>query len=105
MANWQFTLDFESFWKKESVHKSAGLIADEIKKLIPSIRRRIPEIYQDMADELENEILPLFKEIAEMKSDDVEEFDSAMYTLYEWADASLDNEWGGKKMCWVKTLF
>lgn len=40
-----------------------------------------------------------------MKDDDVEVFDSAMYDLYEWADTALDENWNGKKMCWVKTVF
>lgn len=105
MAKWQFTLDFKPFWKKTSPHIAAGLIAIDIKALLPKIRERKAEIYQDMAAELEDEILPLFEELAEHEEDDdVELFDSAMYALYEWADTSLDNQFGGRKMCWVSTI-
>jgi hypothetical protein len=106
MAQWQFTLDLKPFWKKDDLppHVVAQKTAEKIKKLLPHIRKRTAEAYQDMADELENDILPMFEEIAKQENDDVEEFDEAMYCLYEWADSPLDNTWGGKKMCWVSTV-
>lgn len=119
MADWQFKLDFKDFWRDEDMplFKKAELVVERINKLIPEIRERADGISEhfkalrqfkstlgDMADELENEILPMFEDLRDTKSEDVEDFDGALYYLYEWADASLDNQWGGKKMCWVSTV-
>lgn len=118
MADWQFKLDFKDFWHDDEIalFDKAAKMVERIKALLPTIRERVEkgkhfkmyrsfyETLDDMADELEDEILPMFEALAETKSEDVEEFDNALYYLYEWADASLDNQWGGKKMCWVSTV-
>lgn len=118
MADWQFKLDFKDFWRNEEMplFERSELVVERIKNLIPEIRERAKglehfkawkqfrETLNDMADELENDVLPMFEELVEMKSEDVEDFDNALSYLYDWADAPLDNNWGGKKMCWVSTV-
>jgi hypothetical protein len=118
MADWQFKLDFKEFWRDEEmpVFKKAEKVIERIKKLLPEIRGKADglkhfkalklfrETLNDMADELENEILPMFEAIVEGENEDEQEFNNALDYLYDWGDASLDNEWGGKKMCWVSTV-
>ena len=36
--------------------------------------------------------------------EDDEFFDYVMSDLYDWGDTSLDNKFGGVKMCWINTL-
>ena len=105
MANWQFELDFRSFWKKEEapVFEIAEKVSERINKLLPKIRKR-SEVYQDLADDLEYDILPLFDELVEFKSENVDDFDNALEQLYDWADTALDNEWPLKRLCWVATV-
>lgn len=114
MADWQFTLNLKDVWKKISVDETAKIAVERIRELLPKIRRQantvllydtsLTDTLADLADELENEVLPLFEDVVEVGENDVEMFDNAMYNLYEWADTSLDNEWEGKKMCWVSTV-
>lgn len=118
MANWQFKLDFKDFLEDEDIalFDMSAKVVERIKALVLEIRERAGgikhfkthrsfyTILNDMADKLEDEILPMFEELVETESEDVKEFDNALYFLYEWADTSLDNEWGGKKMCWVSTV-
>lgn len=35
--------------------------------------------------------------------DDVEEFDSYLEELYDWGDEALDDQWNGRKRCWINT--
>lgn len=111
MANWQFTLELgDVYHEGKEIHELAGIVAERVKALVAEVRSRraltlIPkDTYEEMADELENNILPMFEEVRDDASMDVEDFDSAMEDLYDWADTSLDGKWGGKKMCWVNTF-
>lgn len=106
MADWQFKLEFKDFWHDDELAlvDRSKTVVERIKALLPEIRKREDEIYQDLADELENEVLPMFEELVEVECEDTEEFDTALYYLYEWADTPLDDRWGGKKMCWVNTF-
>lgn len=105
MADWQFTLDFHNFWHTLSVQDTTTEVIIRLNELLIDIHNHLGgSIYNDMADELENNIIPLFEELQEDEDDNVEHFDDALEQLYDWADASLDNQWGGKKMCWIKTI-
>lgn len=119
MADWQFKLEFKEFWQDDEIalFDKSQKVVDGIKALLSDIRKQadsisdhfkafkqLKESYMDMADELENDILPMFEALVETESEDVEDFDYALEALYEWADTSLDNKWGGKKMCWVNTF-
>ena len=104
MARWQFKIDLTPIWKKSTPLDTAVYIVERINALVPEIRKRKSDVYQDMADELENDILPLFEELVEVANNDADDFDLALESLYDWADTPLDNEWGGKKMCWICTI-
>ena len=109
MTDWQFRLEFRDLWKDERDGKISLLdvskgVVERIKALAPVIRKRKDEMYQDAADDLENDILPMFEELVEEENEDTEDFDFALSYLYDWADGRLDDEWNGKKVCWVNTL-
>lgn len=124
MAKWQFTLELGDFYHDYDPDGEGGItlvelsqkVADKIKDLVIEIRKSsdkntlkvrnqaFAEKISDMVDDLENDVLPMFEELVETENEDVEDFDYAMETLYDWADVALDNEWSGKKMCWVNTF-
>jgi len=103
MANWQMTLDFSqsrNYFRegKITIVDLAKVVEEEINKNL-SIARVIDE---DLADELECDILPLFEDFGYPEAElTVEDFDNALSSLYDWGDTPLDDKWGGKKMCWV----
>lgn len=114
MADWQFKLEFKDFWHKDDLPlvTRSEIVVGRIKDLVIEIRQRsdnprnikdafIASDLEDMADELERDVLPMFEELVETGSDDVENFDTALYYLYEWADTPLESN---MKMCWVNTF-
>lgn len=119
MADWQFKLEFKDLWKGEEAGELSLIdvtkgVVERIGKLLPEIRARaartvsadalLASTLEDMADELENDALPMFEELVETENEDTEDFDLALEVLYDWADSPLDNNFGGKKMCWINTF-
>jgi len=102
MANWQMVIDFadirHGYDKGVSIQDVAKQSAEALKKYVPEAKR----INREMGKELENEIIPLFEQVAENDQTDIEDYDDALSELYDWADTALDNNWNGKKMAWVK---
>lgn len=106
MADWQFRLEFGSFWHQDF---PPAYVANEVvirlRELLPKIQRRRGEDYQELAEELELNIIPAFEEVAEDETaTSYDEFNYALSDLYDWGDTPLDNRFGGKKMCWVDTF-
>ncbi|WP_374335442.1 hypothetical protein [Methyloversatilis sp.] len=109
MSQWQRTLDLQESWTKLTnheipIHVFAQEVAEKLRSFTPfnETSETSREAYVNyMVDEVATE----FENIAEEESDDVEWFDFAMGQLYNWADTSLDNQFGGKKNCWVRTAF
>ena len=55
-------------------------------------------------DELEELILE-FGDFAYYPDGNVNDFDIIMAKLYDWGDTPLDDIFGGKKVCWISTIF
>lgn len=118
MANWAYKVDFKEFYHKypdelsiqevaEKVVESLNALLEEIRKepeIAISIHRAYRSEFLDLAEELEYEIIPLFEEVLENEDTSEVDFDYAMNDLYDWGDISLDNNFGGVKMCWINTL-
>jgi hypothetical protein len=101
MAKWQNTLDLADVWDKVdtqeiSIQELAGVIAKRLKK----IKRNIPE------DLLEDKhfIVEDFIDLSKNEAATDEDFNEVMTYLYDWADTPLDDEWNGKKVCWINTF-
>jgi uncharacterized protein Yka (UPF0111/DUF47 family) len=102
MADWQTKIDFSR--EKRDFQDGEIELKELIRSVINEINRVLPsveKINSDMASDLECEVLPMFEELEEYECD-VDDFDNALEYLYDWADTSLDNKFGGKKMCWIK---
>lgn len=101
MSDWQCKLDLTDIWNKHpgeiTIQELCKIISDRLSKLV------VPEI-----DEIEYDHLDLCDEFEILSTDKeatVEEFDEIMQDLYDWGDTSLDNEFAGKKICWIATNF
>jgi len=118
MAKWQFILEFGDFYhlydidgdleNRISLQKLAKRVAERIAELVPKVRNGVKFLdefgFAEMGDVLEYDILPMFQEISENEHSSVEDFDDALCELYDWADTPLDEDFSGKKMCWVNTF-
>jgi hypothetical protein len=97
MANWQRTLDVSDVWDDGDIPTIAKLAADRLEKIDP---------FPEGSDEEETR-LDLIEELREV-ADDPEasprDFDYVWEHVYDWADTSLDGNWNGKKVCWIKTF-
>ena len=100
MARWQRTLKLQPEWDKAAedeitVNQLAGVIARRLKDLRP--------FGGDLAylDEARDEIVDEFDWLAKDADAGTDDFDNIMESLYDWADTRLDDDWNGKKVCWV----
>lgn len=109
MSQWQRTLDLQESWVKAvndelPVHVLAKEIAEKLRALKPLVEPG-EDSQESWANFKLDDVAREFENIAEEESDDVQWFDFAMSELYDWANISLDNQFGGKKNCWVRTAF
>ena len=102
MANWQMKIDFSPAKVK---YRSGEITINELSKVVvAALKTNVKKamwIDAEMGQELEDDIIPLFEEVADFDTCDVEDFDNALENLYDWADTPLDDRFGGKKMCWI----
>lgn len=102
MSDWQRTLDIQDSWQKAldfeiSYQELAGVIAEKLKAL-----KKFDE------EDIEYDKAGLIEDFEIASEDDELEEDGINYlmsNLYDWGDVKLDNKFGGKKVCWVKTNF
>jgi len=100
MANWQHHLklkDISEAWdRKEIDSKKAGqMTAERIKHLAEHLK----PAYASYKEE--------FLEIAEQFEDsaDQDEYNDCLTQLYDLGDTKLDDEFPGKKLCWISFAF
>jgi len=101
MAQWQRKLKLKDVWNdvddgKMTVQELAGIVANRLEKLKDFGDEDVDFEKQDIVDE--------FKGLSEDPGADLNDFNNVMCSLYDWADIPLDNEWPGKKVCWVETF-
>ena len=95
MAQWRRKLKLKDVWNgigdgKMTPQKLASVVANRLKKLKDFGDEDIDFEKQDIVDEFEG--------LSEDPEADFDDFDNVMYSLYNWADTPLDNEWPGKKV-------
>ena len=97
MANWVYRLDLRDLWKSYKENKIT------IKKLGKSVAKRIRKLpcYEIFEDKLESIAMGF-----EICVNNVEDFDSILKILYDWADGSLPTSLGQmqRKLCWIETI-
>lgn len=100
MAKWQQKLDIKDIWQAAD----AGDLSRS--DLCAEIARRLTAIEpmgDEEIDEEKDDIASDFKALSEIapSEDDV----NFIYDrLCDWGDRPLDNEWNGKKVCWIATF-
>ena len=104
MANWQFHLNLHDKWDTDDVHEISVDACEKIENLLKEIRLRQHPVYKEMADALED-ILCDFEIVRNDPDASEDDFNNVLESLYDWGDTPLDNQWGGKKMCWIDTTF
>jgi len=101
MANWQCKVDFSKYTEQYnqgelSVQEFAKIVAEKLKGLE---KFKNP----DINSQLEGIICGFY--ILSVEDEDEyseEDFDYLLEELYNWGDISLDNKFGGKKVCWIQ---
>jgi hypothetical protein len=103
MANWQNVIRLQPEWGQAksgeiSVASMAAVIAKKLRALSKSGRH-----LDDHREELED-LIDEFEDLSRdpMAVDD--DLDGLMGQLYDWGDRRLDNDWNGKKLCWIDTI-
>lgn len=95
MAHWINTIDVKDLWEEGDFHKIAESDSQQLGKI------KCTDLYlegqrEDLAYEL--------RELAQDEESDVQDFDYVWNMLYDWADTPLDENWNGRKLCWIKTF-
>ena len=101
MAQWQRTLAIKDEWQAAqngeiTQQKLAGVIADRLNV--------IGSYANEYVENLRQELVEQFLGFSEDETADVRDFDYLMSDLYDWADMKLDDQWNGKKVCWIATF-
>lgn len=107
MANWRYTVDIKDL---HDAYKRGDLlpiplgkaVADRLMQFKSTCKPPLPPQYCSELDR----IIDNFQTI----DDDIDEYDSILNLLYDWADQSLpcspNTPFSARpKLCWVKTLF
>ncbi len=104
MADWQRTLDISNSWELVSegeitYQELAKEIAYKLNLLKPFSNK-----YDTYIDYRKNELIEEFEILAEEEDDIKDELNYTISCLYDWGDFSLDDKFGGKKVCWIRTF-
>lgn len=99
MAKWQTTLDLSDVYHAgKPIPELAGIVAQRLKALL------LPGLTDAFEFEMRDELVADLESLAEDKTSNADDFDEIMSELYRWADTPLDDQWNGKKLCWVNTM-
>jgi hypothetical protein len=96
MAKWQRTLDIRDVWDSGDIPLVANIAADRLAHLARFDDENLEDEKQNLADEL--------RDLSEDPKATANDFDDVWSRVYDWADRSLDSQWNGRKVCWIKTF-
>lgn len=101
MSDWRRKLDFSDYTEKYdegelSIQEFAKIVAEKLKGL-----RDFDDFGIDCA---KDDLIFEFEDIAEDGEGfyGEDEFNYVLNRLYDWGDISLDDKFGGKKVCWIQ---
>lgn len=102
MANWLRKLNISEEWKKAdngelSEQELSGIIAKKLKELSDFGGKF------EYLDEEKQELIDVFEDASKDEELTQGYFNTLMNELYNWSDIKLDNEFNGKKCCWINT--
>lgn len=102
MAQWQRKLDIKEAWQdakngRITYQSLCGTIAEKLKQIEPFES-------EESIEEERLELVDWFNDLSKtevIKADDV---DNAYGSLCDWGDTKLDDNWNGKRVCWIGTM-
>ena len=102
MANWINRLDLSDVWDKAndyeiSIQELAGITAKRLSNINKGLNEDLLWLRDNLVDE--------FEAISEDEEAGQVDLNYVMQDLYDWADTPLDNNWAGKKACWIEIYF
>lgn len=103
MANWQRKILLNPEWDQAKEGEiSIQALAASIAKKLRAVRdfSEADADLNDARDELADEFNGLSEDADATRND----FDCVMHSLYDWGDQALDQNWNGKKACWIDTI-
>lgn len=103
MANWQRTVRLNPEWDQA---KDGEITCQQLAKSISAKLRMIQPFKSELEEVTDSlaEIIDHFDALAEDGSAGIREIDCAMQELYDWGDMRIDDNWNGKKVCWIDTM-
>lgn len=100
MAQWQRKLDLSDVWKKAQNNEITTLeLAKELVNRLQKLKK-----FNNWVDDETESIIECFVDFIDCAEDNKDEFDYCMNELYDWGDMKLDENWNGKKVCWINTI-
>jgi hypothetical protein len=110
MADWQLRINFIDEWDKsnneetvENLRSLTNKILSELNRIKPAVESRFSD-YLDDLNEIIDDFDTTLNDLEQFDPDDYPEYDAFNYALeklYDWGDIKLDNDWSGKKLCWI----
>lgn len=100
MAKWERKLDLAPEWQQAEDHEIAvQQLATVVAKRLEALQ---PFVGENESLEREKQVLvEEFQDLSEDEDADTDDFDILLTALYDWADTSLDDNWNGRKACWI----
>jgi hypothetical protein len=107
MADWQRKIYLNPEWEQAktgdiTLQSLAASIARKLGKVKDFSRDRMTD--PNPLDDERDEIVERFKDLAAEIDPSREDLDDVMIDLYDWGDTRLDDQWPGKKACWIDTI-
>jgi hypothetical protein len=99
MARWQRTLKLKDVWEIDNDDPQEVAL---LSKIVAQRLRALKPFPQVALEEKKEYVAQLFDALGDGEPD-VQEFDEALQSAYEWADTRLDNHFNGAKVCWIET--
>jgi len=100
MSKGQRHLNLQNVWKKASYRE---IKPHELAKIITKRLEKLKVFNNPVVDEEKEEILSELKDFMEYVDGTFDDLDYILDRIYAWGDTSLDGNFGGKKVCWIKT--
>lgn len=94
MSDWQRTIKLGDVWDSEDIQLIARTAADRLEALEPFTSN--PSI-----DTTKKTLVARLRKLADNPKTTPRQFDRVWEAVYDWADTPLDQNFGGKRVCFI----
>ena len=101
MSDWQRKVDFSAYTEK---YDEGELSIQWFAKIVAERLKGLPKFENEYINTQLEEIIWSFEDLADDEEcmDEEITFNYLLEDLYNWGDTSLDDKFGGKKVCWIQ---